>query len=289
MRERHVSWTGLDDGAVRTLTAKNVILHGRAVKAGGSSCWPGQFRPSADSRSVGLRGRWGNRASAARQRAGESYHLIASERRDSLALSVRVMRIIGLEGLSRAIAMVKILMVTGDAGEAQEIYYAKFRLEEEGWQVQIAAPEKRVFLSVVHDFEPGFDTYTEKPGYRVTADLALDDVAPEEFDGLVLARRPSARVPAKPAEGRLDRATLPGSPEADRGQLSRAVAASGGRRRQRHDHDVLSRSSSWICGLAECEFVNRDVVVDGPLVTVRGWPDNGPWMREFVRLLKGAK
>ena len=37
---------------------------------------------------------------------------------------------------------------------------------------------------------------------------------------------------------------------------------------------------------AGAEFVNRDVVVDGPLVTVRGWPDNGPWMREFVRLLK---
>jgi deglycase len=34
------------------------------------------------------------------------------------------------------------------------------------------------------------------------------------------------------------------------------------------------------------EFVNREVVVDGTLVTVRGWPDNGPWMREFVHLLK---
>ncbi len=39
---------------------------------------------------------------------------------------------------------------------------------------------------------------------------------------------------------------------------------------------------------ASAEFVNRDVVVDGPLVTVRGWPDNGPWMREFVRLLKST-
>ncbi len=88
--------------------------------------------------------------------------------------------------------MVKILILTGDAGEAQEIYYAKFRLEEEGWQVSIVAPEKRVFLSVVHDFEPGFDTYTEKPGYRVHADLGLDDVAPEAFDGLVL---PGGRAP----------------------------------------------------------------------------------------------
>ena len=88
--------------------------------------------------------------------------------------------------------MVKILILTGDAGEAQEIYYAKFRLEEEGWQVQIVTPEKRVFHSVVHDFEPGFDTYTEKPGYRVQADLGLDDVVVKEYHGLVL---PGGRAP----------------------------------------------------------------------------------------------
>ncbi len=39
--------------------------------------------------------------------------------------------------------------------------------------------------------------------------------------------------------------------------------------------------------IAGVEFVNRDVVVDGPLVTVRGWPDNGPWMKEFVRVRQG--
>lgn len=33
-------------------------------------------------------------------------------------------------------------------------------------------------------------------------------------------------------------------------------------------------------------FVNREVVIDDNLVTARAWPDNGPWMREFVRLLK---
>src|SRR6516162_2231344 len=84
------------------------------------------------------------------------------------------------------------LVLTGDAGEAQEIYYAKFRLEEEGWKVHIAIPEKRVFHSVVHDFEPSFDTYTEKPGYRVQADLGLDDVDVEQYQGLVL---PGGRAP----------------------------------------------------------------------------------------------
>ena len=33
------------------------------------------------------------------------------------------------------------------------------------------------------------------------------------------------------------------------------------------------------------EYVNREVVVDGNLVSVRGWPNNGPWMREFVKKL----
>ena len=67
--------------------------------------------------------------------------------------------------------MIKILMLTGDAGEAQEIYYAKYRLEEEGWQVDIAAPEKRAFLSVVHDFEPASTPTPRSPatGSRPTS------------------------------------------------------------------------------------------------------------------------
>src|SRR5271167_4998637 len=92
----------------------------------------------------------------------------------------------------RSPGMIKILVLTGDAGEAQEIYYAKFRLEEEGWQVDIAAPANRVFHSVVHDFEPGFDTYTEKPGYRVQADLGVEEVDAGSYHGLVL---PGGRAP----------------------------------------------------------------------------------------------
>ena len=108
--------------------------------------------------------------------------------------------------------MLKILMVTGDAGEAQEIYYAKFRLEEEGWQVRIAAPEKRVFLSVVHDFEPGFDTYTEKPGYRVHGRPRRSTTSsPRNMHGLVL---PGGRAPEylrNRPQGGLDRASFPRS------------------------------------------------------------------------------
>src|SRR5207248_1131846 len=183
--------------------------------------------------------------------------------------------------------MLKILLLTGDAGEAQEIYYAKYRLEEEGWEVQIAAPERRAFLSVVHDFEPGFDTYTEKPGYRVQADLGLEDVDATSYHGLVL---PGGRAPEylrnRPRAVAIVRHFVEsGKPIAANchGPLL-VVAAGGANGRTMTAYPELEpdiRASG-------AEFVNSEVVVDGPLVSVRGWPDNGPWMREFVRVMKAT-
>jgi protease I len=188
-------------------------------------------------------------------------------------------------GTGGAIIVLKILILTGDAGEAQEIYYAKFRLEEEGWQVHIVTTAKRVFHSVVHDFEPGFDTYTEKPGYRVQADLGFDEVAVDEYHGLVL---PGGRAPEflrnRPQAVSIVRHFLEtGKPIAANCHGPLLLFAAG---------DLKERTMTCYPDLepdvrnAGAKFVNRDVVVDGSLVTVRGWPDNGPWMREFVRLLK---
>jgi len=183
--------------------------------------------------------------------------------------------------------MLKILLMTGDAGEAQEIYYAKYRLEEEGWQVHITAPARRTILSVVHDFDPGFDTYTEKPGYRVEVDLGFDDVAPTAYHGLV---PPGGRAPEylrnKPKAVAIVRHFVEtGKPIAANCHGPLLVMAAGGARGKTItcypdlEPDVRAVGA---------EFVNRDVVVDGALVTVRGWPDNGPWMREFVKLLKAT-
>lgn len=181
--------------------------------------------------------------------------------------------------------MLRLLLITGDAGESQEIYYAKYRLEEEGWEVHIAAPEKRSFLSVVHDFEPGFDTYTEKPGYRVEADLSLDDVDPSSYHGLVL---PGGRAPEylrnRPRAVAIVRHFIEsGKPIAANCHGPLLVMAAGGLREKTvtgyPDLELDFKANG-------AEFVNREVVVDGTLVTVRGWPDNGPWMREFVKMLK---
>lgn len=82
--------------------------------------------------------------------------------------------------------MKRILIVTGDGGESYETLYAKHRFEEAGMDAVIAAPSKKMLNLVIHDFEPGWDTYVERKGYYVNSDLAIEDVQPEHFDAILL-------------------------------------------------------------------------------------------------------
>ncbi len=53
-----------------------------------------------------------------------------------------------------------VLIITGDAVEALEVYYPYYRLLEEGYEATIAAPKKKKLHTVVHDFAD-WDTYVE--------------------------------------------------------------------------------------------------------------------------------
>jgi protease I len=119
----------------------------------------------------------------------------------------------------------------------------------------------------------------------VHADLGLDDVDPSTYDGLVL---PGGRAPEflrnRPKAVAIVRHFVEaGKPIAANCHGPLLVIAAGGAKGKTMtgfpelEPDIAA---------AGCAYVNRDVVVDGALVTVRGWPDNGPWMREFVRLVK---
>ena len=55
--------------------------------------------------------------------------------------------------------MKNILILTGDGGESYETLYAKHRFEEAEYTATIAAPSKKLLNLVMHDFEPGWDTY----------------------------------------------------------------------------------------------------------------------------------
>lgn len=181
--------------------------------------------------------------------------------------------------------MAKVLIITGDAAESLEVMYPYQRLKEEGYEVHIAAPTKKVIQAVVHDFEPGFDTYTEKPGYRIPADLAFKDVKPEEYDGLVI---PGGRAPewirndeALPAVVKHFFDT--GKPVAAICHAGLVLAAYGLIKGKTVTAYPALKADMEAAG---AKFVDQEVVVDGKLVTSRAWPDHPAFMREFIKLLK---
>ena len=86
----------------------------------------------------------------------------------------------------------KILIITGDAGESFEILYASHRLREAGFIPVIAAPVVKRMNLVMHDFEPGWDTYVERKGYLVESDISFDDVKPADYEAVLI---PGGRAP----------------------------------------------------------------------------------------------
>ena len=79
----------------------------------------------------------------------------------------------------------KILVITGDAGESYEAWYCVHRFREAGFEPCVAAPSKRRLNLVIHDFEPGWDTYKEREGYAMSSDLTFDEVVVEDYAAVV--------------------------------------------------------------------------------------------------------
>jgi protease I len=177
-----------------------------------------------------------------------------------------------------------ILIVTGDAAESLEVLYPYQRLREEGYDVHIAAPARKTLQFVVHDFQPGFDTYTEKPGYTWPADLAFSEVDPGRYAALVI---PGGRAPEYLRNDPELRKILKSFFDADKPVaqichgplLTAAIGGLSGRRVTAYpalELDMLSAGAS---------FQDAETVVDGTLVSARAWPDHSGWMREFLKVL----
>jgi len=85
-----------------------------------------------------------------------------------------------------------ILIITGDAGESFEILYARQRLTEAGIQSTIAAPTVKRLNLVMHDFEPGWDTYVERKGYILSSEKSFDEIVVDDYDAVLC---PGGRAP----------------------------------------------------------------------------------------------
>lgn len=80
----------------------------------------------------------------------------------------------------------KILLVTGDGGESYEALYAYHRFLEANYEPVIAAPSRRRLHLVMHDFEPGWDTYIERPGYGLESQVTFDEVKAGDYEAILI-------------------------------------------------------------------------------------------------------
>ena len=181
--------------------------------------------------------------------------------------------------------MERVLILTADSGEELEVYYMLYRLREAGYEVDVAAPERKSLQLVVHDFEPGWDTYVERPGRRLDSSCSFSEVDPSAYVALVI---PGGRAPE----------VIRNDPD-----VQRIV-------RYFFEHDLpVGHMCHGVQVLAACglitgrkvsafpplqpdveagggEFVEGADVVDGNMVSATGWPDLAEWSRAFMAVLE---
>jgi protease I len=179
----------------------------------------------------------------------------------------------------------KILIVTGDGGESFETWFAVQRFQEAGYETRVAAPSKKRLHLVMHDFEPGWDTYREAPGYAMTSDLTFDEVVVGEYEAVVLI---GGRAPEYL---RNDRRVIAIVREFDRTgkwifsichgvQLLAAAGVLGGRRVTCYEHVRVEVEA------AGGEWVGEDAVRDGRIVSAPTWVQQPAFYREVFACLQ---
>ena len=182
--------------------------------------------------------------------------------------------------------MAKILIITGDGGESYEALYAVHRFEEEGWQAVVAAPSRRRLNLVMHDFKPGWDTYIERRGYGLQADLKFDDVRVEEYAAVLVlgGRAPEyLRNSAKVIEivQEFDRQEKWVFAICHGVQVLAAAGLAKGKRVTCYEHVRLEAE------LAGATFVGEQTVRDGRMVTAQTWQSHPSFYREIFAQLSG--
>lgn len=184
--------------------------------------------------------------------------------------------------------MAKILMPLGDATEALDTFYAYFRLAEAGYEVVVAGPEARLYHTVLHEIPPDsaipWDITQERPGYHIKADVAFRDLRADDYVGLFVS---GGRAPEYL---RYDQDLL---------RVTRQIAAAGKPIACLcHGIEILTAAGviegRTVTTVAKCaldaqqggaEYVDRETVVDGNIVTARVWQDNAALLREFLKML----
>ncbi len=188
----------------------------------------------------------------------------------------------------RGKTMEKVLLVIGDAAEVTDTLYPYYRIPEDGYEIVVAGPEKRVYHLVQHDVHPDWDITVESKGYNFASDIAFCDVNADAYLGLVVSggRAPEyLRYDEDLMQITQDFAAA-GKPIASVCHGIEILAKAGIIEGKTVTTVAKCRYDAQVCGAT---YVDEPVVVDGNIVTARTFHDNTEWMREFMKVLNAAR
>jgi protease I len=178
----------------------------------------------------------------------------------------------------------RVLVCLGEFSEGMETYYMIYRLMEENLVPVIAAKDVKLLQLVVHDFDPQFSNYIEMPGYKIQTEIAYADVKPEDYEALLI---PGGRGPEEIRQyqdvldlvGFFVDNNLPLGAMCHGPQVVWAARSMKGRKLASY-YGIRADLE-----LAGARFVDAPAVVDGNLVTSRGWPDLPDFMPKFLEVM----
>ena len=173
----------------------------------------------------------------------------------------------------------KAVVLTADKFEDMEVFFPVFRLLQEGWEVDIAAPT--------------MDEISGGNGYDLKPDVTIDEVNPDDYQLLII---PGGHADGAPATVR----KIKKAQEITKSffQKNKPIASichgpwtlvSADRVKGRHLtsywHDGVPEDIQAAGGIWE----DKDVVVDDNLITSR-WPMDLPvFMRELTKAMKDVE
>ncbi|UTR12725.1 DJ-1/PfpI family protein [Evansella sp. LMS18] len=182
----------------------------------------------------------------------------------------------------------KVLIVTGDAVEALEVFYPYYRCIEDDIDCTIASPTQKKLQTVVHDFLE-METFTEKQAYLIESHASVDDIDPADYDGLII---PGGRAPEYIRMNEKVQEIAAHFLKEDKplgvichGQLVLTTV-----REYIKDREMTAYSACRPeVEAAGATYIDELLHVDGNIVSGHAWPDLPGFMREFFKLLKVEK
>jgi len=173
----------------------------------------------------------------------------------------------------------KAIVLTADKFEDMEVYFPVFRLQEAGWKVTIAAPT--------------METIQGEHGYGLEPDTTIDNVNPDDYDLLIIPGGSPDGAPSTvrkiiKAQDIAKSFFAKNKPVAAICHGPYTLISAGlvkGRHLTSYWHDGVPEEIQKGGGVWE----DKDVVVDGNLVSSR-WPMDLPaFMREIINITNNIK